>query len=52
MKIVQVDINGTRGLALTDTCGSRVTVAPIAHRTHQVVALHRRTRTRGIRLPL
>ena len=29
MKLVQVDINGTRGLALTDAKGSRVTVARI-----------------------
>ena len=31
MKIVKIDINGTRGLALRDDKGSRVTVARIRH---------------------
>ena len=39
MKIVKVDINGTRGLALRDARGSRVTVARIVRHPG---TLHRR----------
>ena len=45
MKIVKVDIHGTRGLALRDDKGSRVTVAPDSPRGASALsALHRRTR--------